>query len=143
MEPGKSVSSHALASDNENSTDESSDDTSSDEESDKSSGERSSDESEDVDMTVTHDTQSEKNSTNDLKILEYDDVSIGQWVKVKYEGEIFLGKVLRKSCGEFLVQCLEKPSGVKDPQSLESERAAVFYDCAYENDVMPMLKKIG
>ncbi|CAB4034515.1 jerky homolog-like [Paramuricea clavata] len=41
-----------------------------------------------------------------LKELTYDNVSMGQWVKVLYEDEVFLGKVQRKVNNECYVQCI-------------------------------------
>ena len=31
-----------------------------------------------------------------IVLMKIEDITIGQWVKVKYEGEYFLGKVLKK-----------------------------------------------
>ena len=143
MEPGKSVSSFDLEGEEEpESSDESSDDSSSDESADVDS--HDSDDSDDADAENKENQEpAQINSTNDLKVLHHDDVSIGQWVKVKYEDEVFLGKVLKKTCGECLVQCLEKPFGVNDAQSMESEANAVFYECVYESNVMPRWQKVG
>ena len=67
------------------------------------------------------------NST--LSRLIYTDTSVGDWVKVLYEGEVFIGKILQKTAGETMVQCLEKPFGIKkEPQNLEREQDAVFYE---------------
>ena len=48
-------------------------------------------------------------------------VSISQWVKVLYEGEVFLGKVLNKQNNIVLVQGLSKPFAITEPQDLERE----------------------
>ena len=48
-------------------------------------------------------------------------VSISQWVKVLYEGEVFLGKVLNKQNNIVLVQGLSKPFAIAEPQDLERE----------------------
>lgn len=86
----------------------------------------------------------EENSPHSaLQELEFDDVKIDQWVKVVYEEEIFVGIVREKLNGEVKVQCLSHPFGIKLPQLLESENAAVFYEQVYEADVTPTLKKFG
>ncbi len=64
-------------------------------------------------------------------------------MKVLYEDEVFIGKVLQKAAGETMEQCLEKPYGIKEPQNLEREQHAVFYEAVYERDVTPQLKKAG
>lgn len=79
----------------------------------------------------------------DLQPLEHNDVNIGQWVKVVYEEELFVGKVLKKAGGETLVQCLEKPFGIREPQCLERENDSVYYRDVYQADVTPQLKKVG
>ena len=38
---------------------------------------------------------------------------------------------------------LKKPFGVKEPQSLEKNSQAVFYEKVFETDVQPKLTKIG
>ena len=48
-------------------------------------------------------------------------MSISQWVKVLYEGEVFLGKVLNKQNNIVLVQGLSKPFAITEPQDLERE----------------------
>ncbi len=44
---------------------------------------------------------------------------------------------------ECYVQCLEKPFRVKEPQSLEKDSQAVFYEKVFETDVQPKLTKVG
>ena len=61
-----------------------------------------------------------------LKELTYDNVSTGQWVKALYEAEVFLEKNQKKVPNEYYVQCLEKPFGVKEPQSLEKDSQAGY-----------------
>ena len=77
------------------------------------------------------------------KRVKYDDAKLNQWVQVVYEGEFFLGKVLGKLRGKTLVQCLEKPNGIKEPQNLERENDAVYYKDIYESNVAPHLTKVG
>lgn len=79
----------------------------------------------------------------DLKPLEYNNVVIGQWVKVVYEEEVFVGKVLKKTGGETLVQCLEKPFGITEPQYLERENDSVYYQHVYHAECTPKLEKVG
>ena len=67
----------------------------------------------------------------DLQPLEYNTVNIGQWVQVVYEDELFVGKVLKKTAGATLVQCLKKPYGIREPQCLERENDSVYYQDVY------------
>ena len=56
-------------------------------------------------------SRNEEELTNStLSPLIYTDTSVGEWVKVLYEG-VFIGKILQKTTGETMVQCLEKPFG--------------------------------
>ena len=80
---------------------------------------------------------------DEKKHVKYDDVKLNQWVQVVYEGEFFWGKVLEKSRCETLVQCLEKPYGIKEPQNLEREHDAVYCKDIYESNVTPHLTKVG
>ena len=68
--------------------------------------------------------------------MDYDDVLIGMWVVVKYEGEKFIRNVDVKKNGEISVLCLEKPFGIREPQSYESGEP-IFYDKVYETDIVP------
>ena len=85
------------------------------------------------------------NSFNESGIspLMYAGTTVGQWVKVLYEGEVFIHKILQKTAGETMVQCLEKPFGIKELQKLEKEQDAVLYENVYQCDVIPKLQKAG
>ena len=65
--------------------------------------------------------------------MSYKDVFPRIWVVVKYEGERFLGKVLQKRCGEYVVECLSMPFGVNTPQQSEDE--GIFYTEVYQSDI--------
>ena len=65
------------------------------------------------------------------------------WVKVIYEGEWFLGKVLGKVEGKVQVRCLDKPFGIKEPQTFEREADAILYEMVYKADVEPKNVKVG
>ena len=65
------------------------------------------------------------------------DVKIEQWVKVSYEGELFLGKVRSKSSTHCLVWCLNMPYGIDIPQELERENDAIYYSEVYATTVTP------
>ena len=80
-----------------------------------------------------------------LKELSIKDVEESTWVKVIYEEEVFIGKVLEKVNGEARVRCLEKPFGIDigSPQDMEREPSAVFYNKVYEADVNPHIIKQG
>ena len=61
-------------------------------------------------------------------------------MKVIYEGEIFLEKLLQAVNGQFEVRCLNLPFGIKEPQDLETD--AVFYEKVFSNDCnIPKLAK--
>ena len=133
VEPGKSVSAEVFQDDDEDN--ESGPD---DSESGVSDSESSSDHGDE-------EIESETTSTipGETKELNYDDVTVGQWAKVLYEGEVFLGKVLQKENNEYFVQCLEKPYGIKEPQMLEKEHQSAFYDRVFEAGVRPKLTRVG
>ena len=69
--------------------------------------------------------------------MEYEKVEAGHWVKVIYEEETVIGKVIEKKGGESKVQCLQKPFGIKEPQQMEKEDEAVFYEHMLFCDVRP------
>ena len=65
------------------------------------------------------------------------------WVKVKYEGEWFLCTVQKNAGKDCLVRCLAKPYGVREPQEMEPESDAVYYDDVYDNEgIVPKLMKV-
>lgn len=135
VEPGKSVSAEEFQNDAA-AADETSD------ESDESDVSGSSDSSSD-DGDKEMETETASTIPTELKELTYCNVSIGQWVKVLYEGEVFLGKVLKKENNEYFVQCLEKPYGIREPQTLEKECQSAFYEQVFETDIQPKLTKVG
>ena len=79
-----------------------------------------------------------------LKQLQ-DNVKEHTWVKVKYEEEVFLGKVLKNAGCEVRVRCLQKPFGTDLglPHEMEKDDDAVFYDAVFETDMVPQLVKCG
>ena len=68
-------------------------------------------------ILLQHDSQVNRSAQTKQLII----VSISQWVKVLYEGEVFLGKVLNKQNNIVLVQGLSKPFAITEPQDLERE----------------------
>lgn len=66
--------------------------------------------------------------------LDLADVKSGMWVKVTYEEEWFLGKVVEKFDTRCSVRCLEKPFGVREPQNMEPEKHTVVYDKVYDTE---------
>ena len=66
----------------------------------------------------------------------------GNWVIARYEGEYFLGLILEitEKKDKARVQCLEKPFGITEPQSLEPY-SNVFYDHdnLFKTNVIPSL----
>ena len=75
--------------------------------------------------------------------LVFENIVIGQWVKVIYEDEVFLGKVLETKESHYLVRCLEKPFGINTPQAFERENDAIYYSKVYSATVTPELKSFG
>ena len=64
-------------------------------------------------------------------------------MKVQYEGKWFLGKVLKCIASSCLVRCLEKLSGIKEPQDMEPEVNTFYFDVVYETGyIQPKLVKI-
>ena len=55
-------------------------------------------------------------------------------MKVIYEGEWFLGKVVKPVGNLCLIRYLEKPYGISEPQDLEPERDTVVYEELYDVD---------
>ena len=78
-----------------------------------------------------------------LDVLDLKDIHYGMWVKVKYEGEIFLGKVLSVVNNQTQVRCLKLPFGILEPQEFEREEDAVFYETVYGTSVNPVMVKNG
>ena len=77
----------------------------------------------------------------DLKEIPVLDRRLLMWVKVLYEGEIFLGKIMNIHEDQCLVRCLKFPFGVHEGefQDLESEHEAVWYGKVYRTDVDPSM----
>ena len=68
--------------------------------------------------------------------MPYKDVLPWMWVVVKYEGERFLGKILQKMCGAYMVWCLSMPFGVNAPQQSDQEEG-IYSTEVYQLDVVP------
>ena len=75
--------------------------------------------------------------------IPYDSVSISQWVKVLYEGQVFLGKVFNKQNNTALVCCFSKPFGITEPQDFEQENDVVYYNHVYHTRITPILSPYG
>ena len=64
-------------------------------------------------------------------------------MKVKYEREIFLGKVLSVVKNQTQVRYLKHPFGILEPQEFEWEEDAVFYETVYATSVnLVMVKNV-
>ena len=77
-----------------------------------------------------------------LDVLDVTDIYYGILVRVKYEGEIFLGKVLSVVNNQTQVWCLKHPLGILEPQEFELEDS-VFHETVYANIVNPVMVKNG
>ena len=117
-------------------------------ESEEESGlsEMSDDEEEDrsEEVSVECNRNADEN-TNELLVsddpMNYDDVLSGMWVVVWYEGERFLGNVDSKVDGDIYVRCLDKPFGVRTPQSYERGRITCWKE-VYETNAIPEVTQI-
>ena len=72
-----------------------------------------------------------------------EDVEESDWVVVLYEEERFLGKVVGKAEKFVHVRCLEKPYTIKEPQFLEQEEDAIWYNIIFKPDCIPQNVKVG
>ena len=64
-------------------------------------------------------------------------------VKVKYGGEILLGKFLSLVNNHTQARCLKLPFGILELQEFEREEDAVFYETVYATGVNPVVVKNG
>ena len=134
------------------------------EESDKESEEESEEESE-VELEKESESDEESDANSDVESdeernreadksdsellisdqpMNFDDVLIGMWVVVQYEGEKFIGIVDSKNenNGEYMVRCLEKPYGIREAQSYENG-SAICYSAVYETSAIPTPTRVG
>ena len=68
--------------------------------------------------------------------MPYKDVLPGMWVVVKYNGERFGGKVMKKRYREYMVRCLSMSFGVNTPQQSEEDEG-ICYTEVYQSDIAP------
>ena len=71
----------------------------------------------------------------------YKDVLREMWVVVKFEGERFLGKVLQKRCGEYMVRCLSMLFGMNTHQEFDEDEGTYYTD-VYQSNIAPENKQI-
>ena len=121
-----------------------------DEESEDATDDDEGDETEEDDEECETDVEmGEGSGGEDLKKIPLISVKDGDWVKVKYEEEIFIGKVIpgEKDVGKQIkkhvrVRCLVHPYGIRKPQDMERENDAVDYIEVYECTDEPRLIKV-
>ena len=77
----------------------------------------------------------------DVTWLDYNSVKTNAWVAVNYANQYYLGKVLKKAAGEYLVRCLALPYGTRTAQDLEKD--SVFCDQMYNVPILPCETDIG
>ena len=63
-------------------------------------------------------------------------------VIIIYENEKFLGNVIEKKSNQIRVRCLEKPLSLNDPQDLQREEDAVYFDCVFKTNIKPVLTRV-
>ena len=80
-------------------------------------------------------------SSLELEEIPGKDQRLLQWVKVVYDGNIFLGKIQNIHEKQCLVRCLDRPFGVDEGkcQDMEPENDAVWHDNVYITDVEPVM----
>ena len=78
-----------------------------------------------------------------LDALDLTDIYYGALVKVKYGGEILLGKFLSLVNNQTQARCLKLPFGILELQEFEREEDAVFYETGYATGVSPVMVKNG
>ena len=78
-----------------------------------------------------------------LDVLDLKDIHYGVLVKVKYGGEILLGKFLSLVNNHTQARCLKLPFGILELQEFEREEDAVFYETVYTTGVNPVMVKNG
>ena len=83
--------------------------------------------------------------SGNLEELTINEWKLSLWVKVLYEGETFIGKVINIQNNEALVRCLEKPFGIDTNyfHDMEKEDSCAFYKTIYKNNVTPLLLQDG
>ena len=77
-----------------------------------------------------------------LDVLDLKDIHYGVLVKVKYGGEILLGKFLSLVNNHTQARCLKLPFGILELQEFEREEDAVFYETVYATGVNPVVVKM-
>ena len=89
-----------------------------------------------VDKDVNEDNKDEEPepsniAVSSLKEMDISNVKTGELVLINYEGEVFIGKVIKKcvndECKEAKVCCLKKPYFIKEPSNMEPGNHMPFY----------------
>ena len=84
------------------------------------------------------------NTTQGLIKLSNCTVKVGQWVKVFYEGSLFIGRVSSVEKNGCNVRCLEKLYIIgKDGNAFERERDTALYENVYKVENTPKLQRAG
>ena len=88
------------------------------------------------------DTNHIENCTDELVEIPMQLVKQGQWVKVLFEEQLYIGQVVQK--GKYArVRCLELPYPIKKPQDLERANDACDFGKVYQCREVPELVKDG
>ena len=83
--------------------------------------------------------------SGNLEELTINEWKLSLWVKVLYERETFIGKVINIQNNEALIRCLEKPFGIDTNyfHDMEKEDSCAFYKTIYKTNVTPLLLQDG
>ena len=78
--------------------------------------------------------------------LDINEISLGRWVKISYDGAWFLGLTTKtKECPKsgqlnVKVRCSEVPiAEMKTPMELEVEGRSIWYEILYDTKIVPSL----
>ena len=105
---------------------------------------------ENIDQDDTDDSESGGN--DDATPMNFEEIHQNMWVKVIYEGQKFIGKVMEKVMAKegdkkkqafVKVKCLEKPFGIREPQDFEMGDG-VYYKLSrvFKTDMKPEMTQI-
>ena len=130
----------------EDATDEEAESEEEDSQDEKEDGEEEEESITNEDYEIGESSKSTSPTKIPLTKIPLSKVEIDDWVKVKYEGELFIGRVIpgQKDDGSkqikkhVRVRCLNLPYGIHEPQDFERENDAVDYTEVYECTEKPV-----
>ena len=78
-----------------------------------------------------------------LEELNINDCKLHMWVKVRYEEETYLGKIVEIENNETCVRCFKMPFGIAMDSfhEMEDEGSCCYFPTVYKSDVEPVMVK--